>query len=308
MLKPRDLAWEKQGVLNAGVTIYDGRILLLYRAVGDDHVSRFGVATTTDGVTFSYPSDQPVFAPDPANPAEALGVEDARVTFLGDRYGIVYVGAAAGPQSQPNQTVRWQTRVSLAFTTDFQTFDRRGVIMDSYNDKDACLFPVQFGDYWYLYHRRLPSIWLSKTLDFRTLEDVCSETCMVVTPELNRWDNDRIGIAAPPLYTDDGWVVFYHGRSKEGVYRLSAFLADLAQPDKILARLPYPLLEPQLPFETQGIVPNVVFSCGAVEIGDAYWVYYGGADYAIGGAWIKKSDLLGELKQYIAKPALVAVS
>ncbi len=298
LLKPRPINWEANGVLNPGVTLYDGKISLLYRAVGDDHVSRFGLATSTDGVSFTAASDTPVFAPDPMSKYEERGVEDPRITYLNGRYAIVYVAAAVNKTDLRPNAVDWKTRVSLAFTTDFREFERRGVILHSYNDKNAALFPTQWGEHYYLYHRRHPSIWLSKTLDFNTWEDVCEGSCMVVEPDGNNWDNDRIGIGSQPLYTEDGWLVFYHGRDNAGVYRLSAFLTDYAKPQHIIAKLPYPLLEPELPFETNGPIPNVVFTCGAVEAGNAFWIYYGGADFSIGGAYIDKQALLTELKKY----------
>jgi predicted GH43/DUF377 family glycosyl hydrolase len=306
LLKPRNLDWEQNGILNPGVTIYDGKILLLYRAVGDDHVSRLGIATTTDGSTFEYMSDQPAYSPDPGSKYEERGVEDCRVTFINGQYAIVYVAASVNKTDLRPNAVDWKTRVSLAFTEDFKTFNRRGVILHSYNDKNAALFPVKWGDYYYLYHRRHPSIWLSRSLDLNTWEDVCHETCMVVMPDGNSWDNDRIGIGSQPIYTEDGWLVFYHGRDNNGVYRLSAFLADLAKPEQVIAKLPYPLLEPELAFEKNGPIPNVVFTCGAVEAGENYWVYYGGADFAVGGAYINKNALLDELKRHMKQEAVIS--
>lgn len=298
LLKPRPHDWEANGILNPGVTIHNGRILLLYRAVGSDHVSRFGVATTGDGVNFTYASDHPSFAPDPTSDYEERGVEDPRVTYIDGRYAIVYVAASVNRTPERPNALDWKTRVSLAFTQDFTSFERKGVILHSYNDKNAALFPTRWGEDYYLYHRRHPSIWLSKSKDFNTWEDVCHETCMVVQPDPAGWDNDRIGIGAQPIATDDGWLVFYHGRDKTGVYRLGAFLADYAKPEIIVAKLPYPLIQPELAFEKNGEIPNVVFTCGAVEAGENYWVYYGGADFAVSGATINKKELLAELNKY----------
>jgi predicted GH43/DUF377 family glycosyl hydrolase len=302
LLRPRTgLDWEANGILNPGVTIYNGSILLLYRAVGSDNVSRLGVATTTDGTTFSYPSEKPAFVPDPISKYETQGVEDPRITHIGNRYAVVYVAASINdsPETRLSGQVQWKTRVSLAFTDNFTDFERRGVILHSYNDKNAALFPVKWqedgGEFYYLYHRRLPSIWLSRSQDLNTWEDVCHETCMIVQPNQSSWDNDRIGIGSQPIYTEYGWLVFYHGRSVEGIYRIGAFLADLQKPEQIFAKLPYPLLEPELEFEKKGLIPNVVFSCGAVEAGENFWVYYGGADFAVGGAYINKKALLDEL-------------
>ncbi len=218
---------------------------------------------------------------------------------MGDHYAVVYVAASLNKTDIRPDAQDWKTRVSLAFTKDFQSFERKGVILHSYNDKNAALFPIKWDGHYYLYHRRHPSIWLSRSLDLNTWEDVCEETCIVIEPNTSGWDNDRIGIGSQPIYTEMGWLVFYHGRSKEGVYRLSAFMSDYHQPQKIIAKLPYPLLEPELPFECDGYIPNVVFTCGAIDGGDDFWVYYGGADHAIGGATINKQALLQELKNYL---------
>ena len=275
---------------------------MLYRAVGDDHISRLGIATTLDGVNFSFASDNPVFVPDPSSSYEERGVEDPRISYIDGKYAIIYVAASINKTDLRPNAIDWKTRVSLAWTKDFVSFERKGVILHSYNDKNAALFPVKWNergeDYFYLYHRRYPSIWISKSRDLNTWEDVCNDSCLIVRPDSGSWDNDRIGIGSQPIYTEDGWLVFYHGRDNQGTYRLGAFLTDFYHPDKIIAKLPYPILEPVLPFEVNGPIPRVVFTCGAVEAGEDYWVYYGGADYAIGGATIKKYDLLQELKKY----------
>ncbi len=298
LFQPEGLDWEKNGVFNPGVTIFDNKILLLYRAVGEDNISRFGVATSSDGIHFSRQSPVPSFSPDPATHYEERGVEDPRISFLDGKYAIVYVAASINITTLRPDATDWKTRISLAWTTDFKKFDRHGVIVHSYNDKDAALFPQKYNGNFYLYHRRFPSIWLSKSLDLNTWEDVCTDNCLIVNPDKSNWDNDRIGIGSQPILTDIGWLNFYHGRDSKGIYRLGAFIADLEHPEIIIAKLPYPILEPVLPFEIEGKVQNVVFSCGAVEAGGYYWVYYGGADYAIGGAYVKKQELLDELKRY----------
>ena len=49
---------------------------------------------------------------------------------------------------------------------------------------------------------------------------------------------------------------------------------------------------PEASYEQNGLVPGVVFTCGAVCRGDEVWMYYGAADTAIGLATAKMSDLL----------------
>lgn len=65
-------------------------------------------------------------------------------------------------------------------------------------------------------------------------------------------------------------------------------LLDKKDPTKILSRQSEPILEPELDWEVNGYIPNVVFSCGHVRLGDDLLVYYGGADTVIG---VAKLDL-----------------
>jgi len=106
------------------------------------------------------------------------------------------------------------------------------------------------------------------------------------------WDSKKLGAAAPPIKTKKGWILFYHGISENNVYRVGAVLLDLKNPIKILSRTSKPLLEPEMPYEKEGLVNNVVFPCGAVEINGKIFVYYGGADQVIGGATIDLNKLL----------------
>ena len=80
--------------------------------------------------------------------------------------------------------------------------------------------------------------------------------------------------------------------SKDHHYSLGLALLDLDDPTKIIARQPEPILEPELDWEVNGYVPNVVFSCGQVVIGGELFVYYGGADTAIGVAKIQTNDII----------------
>jgi len=111
------------------------------------------------------------------------------------------------------------------------------------------------------------------------------------------WDSKRIGIAAPPIKTKEGWILFYHGISEEdNFYRVGVLLLDPKDPTKIIARSDEPLLEPEMQYEKEGQVPNVVFPCGAVLIKDKIFVYYGGGDQVVGVATINVNQLLEVLK------------
>ena len=110
----------------------------------------------------------------------------------------------------------------------------------------------------------------------------------VLVPRPGMWDCDKVGLAGPPLKTDRGWLTVYHGVDEKAVYRLGIMLLDLEDPSRILRRQDEPILEPELPWELEGDVPNVVFSNGGFLRGSELWVYYGGADTVIG---LAKADV-----------------
>lgn len=107
------------------------------------------------------------------------------------------------------------------------------------------------------------------------------------------WDSRKIGICAPPIKTQKGWLLFYHGVSEEdGYYRVGAILTDLYDLNKIIARSDDSLLEPRFPFEKKGQIPNVVFPCGAIIKNNTIFIYYGGADKVVGVATMPLATLL----------------
>jgi len=89
--------------------------------------------------------------------------------------------------------------------------------------------------------------------------------------------------------------MLYHGVSEDRIYRVGAVLLDLKKPVKVLARLVYPILEPEAPYEIEGNVPNVVFPCGNVILKDTLYVYYGGGDRVVGVATVNVKELLSTL-------------
>ena len=106
----------------------------------------------------------------------------------------------------------------------------------------------------------------------------------------------KVGIAAPPVKTKKGWLLLYHGVSNEGTYRIGALLLDLKDPTIIKARTDRPIMEPQMPYEKDGQVSNVVFPCGNVIIGDKLFIYYGGGDEIVAVATVGVEDILKILK------------
>lgn len=104
----------------------------------------------------------------------------------------------------------------------------------------------------------------------------------VIAPRKHYWDNRKFGIAAPPLETPHGWLLFFHRVTQTGsIYKVEALLLDRDEPSRVIAETGATLLEPETSEERFGQTPNVVFPCGAVIRDGFVLLYYGGADSVI---------------------------
>ena len=294
ILSPTANWWEAEATFNPGVIKFGGKILLLYRARGEDTLTRFGVATSEDGINFER-KEKPAFESDPENPFERLGCEDPRITKIDDTYYIVYKGGSVYPISAPKPPgaidVPWRTRTLIAVTSDFEKFDRLGMIFPDKDTSNGALFPEKRQENFLTLVRVYPNVYLTHSPDLKSW----SELKFLFGPREGAWDCERVGVGAPPIKTEKGWLLFYHGVDQNKIYRLGIILLDLTSLSKILYRSPEPIFEPKELYEKEGYVPNVVFTCGAVEKDSQYFVYYGAADKVVGLATIGKEELLREL-------------
>jgi predicted GH43/DUF377 family glycosyl hydrolase len=279
-------------VFNPGVARFEGGTLLLARVEDRTGISHLAVARSTDGLTNWTVDRSQTMLPDLGSQAERYGIEDPRITPIGDEHLITYVGYSSGGP-----------HVCLASTRDFRTFERRGVIMPP-EDKDAALFPRRFRGRWALIHRPVSTgprddahIWLSWSPDLRHWGD---HAILIPARQGGWWDAHRVGLCAPPLETPEGWLLLYHGvhtTAAGSIYRLGLALLDRDQPEHVLARSNEWLFGPDAPYERIGDVDQVVFSCGwqLLEDGDALRMYYGAADTSICVATASVTSLLAWL-------------
>ncbi|MHB1001429.1 MAG: glycoside hydrolase family 130 protein [Armatimonadota bacterium] len=290
VISPTDNWWENEAVFNAASACYNGSVHILYRAIGKENVSRFGYARSENGFDIVERGIEPIYE-SVGDELEKFGVEDPRITQIDDTYYITYTGASAYPCSEcrPSNTkpVPWRCRVGLLSTKDFKTFHKHGCILPDMDNKDVVLFPEKVNGKYVMLHRTFPNIWIAYSEDLVSWHD--HKLLMRVQP--TAWDCNRIGAGAQPLKTEYGWLNFYHGVDHRRYYRLGVLLLDLDDPSKVIGRSIDPVLSPETDYEKYGLIPNVVFTCGAVEKDGQYFVYYGGADKVIGVATMAVEDL-----------------
>jgi len=286
-----DVSPSANAVFNPGATAFEEGTLLLLRVEDRTGLSRLVVATSRDGLTgWSIDPDRGIER-DPDRFEERWGVEDPRITQIDDVYYVVYTGYSEGGPL-----------VCLATTQDFVTFERQGVLM-SPEDKDATLFPKTFEGRWALLHRPAPltgglgaHVWLSWSPDLRYWGD---GRILLPARRGGWWDANKVGAGPPPMRTDGGWLLCYHGvrtTASGSLYRAGLALLDLDDPSVVLARTDEWVFGPSAPYERSGDVPGVVFPTGWVRDGDAVRIYYGAADSVVGVARASLSAMLRALE------------
>ncbi|OBZ12030.1 glycosidase [Bacillus sp. FJAT-27264] len=245
-------------------------------------MSHLRVARSKDGVTFTI-EEQPALFPQTA--LEAWGIEDPRITQIGDKYYITYSAASVRGVG-----------VGLAETSDFRTFIRHGIMLLPEN-KDVMLFPEQIGGKYYALTRPVPhsfgapEMWIAESPDLVHW----GKHRFLMGLRQDSWDGGRMGGGAVPIRTEHGWLALYHGADTKHRYCMGAVLLDLEDPGKVIARSTRPFMEPEADYELNGFFGGVVFSCGALLIGDTVRMYYGAADEVMAVADIPLADILDTL-------------
>jgi predicted GH43/DUF377 family glycosyl hydrolase len=281
-------------VFNAGAALLsDGTTLLLCRVEDRSGKSHFANARSINGIDNWKIDPKPCLISDPEHyPEELWGIEDPRITYVDDlkKYAIAYTAySREGPS------------VALAFTTDFKNFERMGIIMQP-DDKDAALFPIKIDGRWALIHRPIGNngahIWISYSSDFLHWG---GHKLMLEARLGGWWDANKIGLAAPPIKTKEGWIILYHGvkiTASGSLYRIGLALFDLIQPNICLKRCDDWIFGPKTDYEKFGDVDNVVFPCGLTILpdDDTIHLYYGAADTCIGLAIGSINTLLQWIK------------
>ncbi|MDB5178290.1 MAG: hypothetical protein JWN01_233 [Patescibacteria group bacterium] len=311
IMEPSAYEWESEAVFNPAAFVSDGRVHLLYRAMGPDGVSRIGYASSADGIHFDDRLSHPVYTPshgigtpDPGhirpeqgyNLAEHpsgggwAGCEDPRAVVL-DGHAYMSFTAFCGWDNmrialtsislENIKLKKWNWRKSVMISRPKET------------NKNWVIFPEKVNGKYAILHGLSPKIHIEyvdslDALDGKTFIDSLPPAHGGGYGDPRRkdhWDSRVRGTGAPPIKTAMGWLLFYHANDKfdPGKYKLGAMLLDLDDPTKILYRTNAPILEPKEWYENDG-KPGVVYTCGAVVLGENLIVYYGGGDKRVAAA------------------------
>lgn len=325
ILEKTSLEFENDGVLNPAVIKEGNTVHIFYRAVQKGNLSTIGYCKLDSPLKIKERQTNPILIP--SADYESQGVEDARIVKIDDLYYMSYTAFnginALGALATSKDMINWKKEgviVPQVCYAVFKYFAETPEVNPKYFrharqfkpeeniylwDKNVVFFPRRINDKLHFLHRIKPGIQL---VAINRLEDLTKEfwedyflnfkNHIVIDPIDNGFEDGYIGGGCPPIETKSGWLIIYHGvhdTSDGYVYSACAALLDLENPQKLLARLPYPLFVPDLEWELKGVVNNVVFPTGTALFDGTLYIYYGAADQYVACASVSLSELLAEL-------------
>lgn len=330
ILEKTNLIFENEGVLNPAAIREGNFVHLFYRAVSIGNHSSIGYCKLNGPLTVKIRNENPILIPE--YDYESQGIEDPRIVKIEDTYYLTYTAFdgvnTLGCLATSTDLIHFEKKGIIVPKITYKEFNDLSKTNNSINekyfrynqhngilekdgipmlvwDKNVIFFPRKINNKFYFLHRIRPEIQI--VVGIEKLSDL--------TPQY--WENyfltfnnftflspkyphevSYIGGGCPPIETEAGWLIIYHG-VKDGldgyIYSACAALFDLENPQIEIARLPYPLFKPELYWELKGEVNNVCFPTGAVVFEDTLYIYYGAADERIACASVQVTALLKEL-------------
>ena len=323
VLSPTDKnGWESIGTLNPATILIDGRVHMLYRAIGGDGVSRLGYASSPDGLNFDERLSYPVYA----MPSPRINVKECLPGIIKRYDPVMFPSGGSWGGCEDPRMVEIDDRVYVTFNAfDGWDFMRIGAISLSKDDfvnkkwtwnypillspegtrhKNWTLFPEKIDGKFAVLHSiigdRDDEVRIEYTDDLNTLSKR-----VFVSPDPHQASNNNItwhhrvrSAGAPPVRTDSGWLVFYQAM-QEGEpdrYKVGVMLLDLNNPEKVIARSKVPILEPDMYYENNW-KPGIIYVCGALVKDGKLFMYYGGGDKYVCVATAPLDKFVNDLKK-----------
>lgn len=313
--------WETAGTFNPAAILDDqGRVHVLYRAIGSDGVSRVGYASSRDGFHFDERLPYPVFAMRrPRGDATEKIPDDLRKPDF-----QTYPSGGSWGGCEDPRMVRIDDKIYMTFNAfDGWDYIRIGVSVIKADDffakkwhwskpffispknevhKNWIVFPEKINGKFAILHSITPEVQVDFVDKLEKLDrgEIKIKSRFTQLKNLDRWDNTVRGVGPPPIKTDRGWLVLYHAYDKKEShigYKLGALLLDLNDPKKVVARSPAPILVPSEWYENDWKA-GVVYACGAAVKDSQLFVYYGGGDKHVCVAHTPLNELTNWLITY----------
>lgn len=311
VLTCRDVPYESALTFNAGITKDDKGYVMLFRndygctqtewEIGKRFKgTNIGLARSTDGIKWDV-YDRPVFE---LKSDEFDRAYDPRITYLEGRYYITFAA-----------DTKHGIRGGICVTDDFLEYEI--LSLSTPDNRNMVLFPEKINGRYIRLERPMPvysregreqfDIWMSASCDLKYWGD----SALVLGCEAVPFCNSKIGPAAPPLKTSEGWLTTYHAvdyipdRGKNGWeeywkkrYMIGIMLLDLEDPSRVIGKADVPLMVPEGREELEGGFRNdALFPCGMIRGTDGrIMLYYSAGDKEVRLAYADENDFIAFCK------------
>ena len=329
LLRETSQVFEDDGVLNPAVLKEGNSVHVFYRAVRKGNYSTIGYCRLEGPLQVAERNETPVLVPQ--FDYESHGVEDPRIVKIDDLYFLTFTSYdgvnASGSLATSSDMKIFDRQGIIVPQFTYEEFQRiaecNAHLNEKYErfhvhnnirnnpekkmvlwDKNVVFFPRRINGKLYFLHRIKPDIQIVAIHDLQEINKAFWEDYflhldqhIVLSPKYTH-EVSYIGAGCPPIETEEGWLLIYHGvhDTPNGyVYSACAALLDLENPNIEIARLPYALFKPELEWELKGEVNNVVFPTGTALFNDTLYIYYGAADKRIACASLGLKELVLEL-------------
>jgi len=311
-MRKQPVGWEESDTFNPAAVVKGDTIYVLYRAEDNSatgigmRTSRIGLAKTTDGVTMTR-LKEPVMYPDNDNAKEFEwegGCEDPRVAVTEDgTYVMMYTAwnreVPRLSVAHSKDLIHWEKygpAFGKAYDGRFKDLAcKSGSIVTKVVDGKQVITKVN-GLYLMYWGEHMVAAATSEDLIHWTpvLGDD-NELLGLIYPRENYFDSALTECGPPAIQTEDGILLLYNGKNRNGegrdirfnagTYSAGQVLFNSNDPFQVIDRLDVPFFRPMADFEKSGqYVDGTVFIEGLALHQGKWYLYYGCADSEVGVA------------------------
>ena len=300
-------SWETISVFNPAAIYEDGKVHILYRAIGDDGISRLGYAVSKEGFNVEERLEYPVYQHSVTSPEFTVysyssggsfgGCEDPRIVKVNNE-DVLYMTYTACDEGLRVGLTSIKVKDFLARKWEWSP--PRLISPPGEINKNWVIFPEKIKGKYAVLHSLSPKISIAylDSLDFKPgsyLKSYHNGGNGIGREKF--WDSVIRGAGPPPVKTRLGWLLFYHAMDLHESYKYKAgvILLDLEDPTRVIRCSAAPILEPDTVYENSGFKPGIVYLTAAVVKGDQLLVYYGASDSYVCVASCRLEDFLQTL-------------
>ena len=264
----------------------------IFRADTKELIMQLHAGRSQDGLSWKIDQNRIEFQSNEPEISRFIYGYDPRVVWIEDRYYITWCNGYHGPT------------IGIGYTYDFTNFNQLENAFLPFN-RNGVLFPRKINGKFAMLsrpsdngHTPFGDIFYSESPDM--VHWGCHRHVMSPT---TGWQSTKVGAGPVPIETSQGWLLVYHGvwTSCNGfVYSAGVALLDLERPWKVIKRSRHYILNPRMPYENVGDVPNVIFPCASIQDADTgrIAIYYGAADTVTALAFTTAEVLYDFLEEF----------